>query len=290
LNPAPRGMMLSMSADTVSSSEASRWLDRLERGLRDNEGEALRTWLAIAGNRSCLLSQARFGRSSDVVAVLTRLFPDSPELKTLRKRRHALSVVAVCGCAATIVVAACYAFNGRAPWSFDFQTASKERFVRLMYVTEPKHTLQITLPDGSVMTLNGATEVEVFYWPHSRDVGLRHGEAKFDVLPASGRPFNVRAGERLFEAEGATTFDIRVLEPETLELAVADGGVKAFYQADGSQETPAKARLRANAVLADTTVGPLELAHLEPGYQFPAAFASRAHPPALDFGTQPALD
>jgi hypothetical protein len=101
--------MLSMSADTVSSSEASRWLDRLERGLRDNEGEALRTWLALAGNRSCLLSQARFGRSSAVVAVLTRLFPDSPELKTLRKRRHALSVVAVCACAATIVVAACYA-------------------------------------------------------------------------------------------------------------------------------------------------------------------------------------
>jgi transmembrane sensor len=262
-------MMLRMTAETVtSSSEASRWLDRLERGLRDDEGEALQAWLAVGANRSALLSQARFGRSSDVVAVLTRLFPGSPELKTLRKRRHALSVVAVCACATTIVIAACYVFNGRAPWSFDLQTAAKERFVRLMYVTEPRHTLQITLPDGSVMTLNGGTEVEVFYWPHSRDVGLRHGEAKFTVLPASGRPFNVSAGERIFEAEGATTFDIQVLAPETLELAVENGGVKAFYQRDGHEDTPAKARLRANAVLADTTVGPLELAHLEPGFQF----------------------
>jgi transmembrane sensor len=260
-----------MTADPINRNrEASRWLDRLERGLRDQEGEALRVWLTVAENRSCLLSQARLGRGADVMAVLTRLFPDSPELKTTRGRRHKLSMAAVCAGAAGVVVAAYFAFNGRPPWSFDFRAASAERFARRIYATAPDQTRRIALPDGSVMTLNGATQVEIFYWPRSRMVGLPQGEASFHVLPAPDRPFTVSVGARVFEVEGekTSTFDIRILAPDSLELAVTDGKVKALYIPSGYLETSAEARLRANsAPTADTVVGPLELISVEPGSQ-----------------------
>lgn len=52
---------------------------------------------------------------------------------------------------------------------------------------------RVTLPDGSVAWLNTDTALDVAYNSERRRVFLRQGEAHFEVVPDSGRPFDVRA-------------------------------------------------------------------------------------------------
>jgi transmembrane sensor len=247
--------------------EAAQWLARLERGLRDDEGQALREWLNDATNRSCLLSQARIGVSPEALAVLTHLFPNSPELNKTTQRRHLLNVAALSAAAATIVVTAYFAFNARIPWAKGSR-ATSEPFLRSVYATGADETHRITLPDGSLVALNRGTRLMVMYWPNYRSVTLLQGEARFRVTPASEWPFSVRAGNHFFFYITGSSFDVRILTPETIELTVADGEVKVVHELEPSKNTPAEARLRDNSEPDQTIVGPLEFARFESGLEF----------------------
>src|SRR5438552_15550794 len=54
---------------------ASQWLAKLERGLRLDEGPALRKWLQPTAHRTAILEVARQRASPDVMALLADLIP-----------------------------------------------------------------------------------------------------------------------------------------------------------------------------------------------------------------------
>lgn len=66
----------------------------------------------------------------------------------------------------------------------------------------------VRLEDGSRITLDTATRVEVRYDGSRRRVMLTSGQAMFDVASEAGRPFLVRAGDTEVVALG-TRFDVR---------------------------------------------------------------------------------
>lgn len=82
----------------------------------------------------------------------------------------------------------------------------------------------ITLPDGTVVTLDTDTALRTVESRRERRVELARGQAFFQVAKDPGRPFVVVAGERRVTALG-TAFGVRV-DKDLFELTMVEGEVK----------------------------------------------------------------
>lgn len=96
-------------------------------------------------------------------------------------------------------------------WRADYHTATGAR-------------QEITLPDGSRMTLNTASAVSLDFEGPKRSVTLLQGEAYFDVVPDPSRPFTVSAAFSEVEVKG-TAFAVRTesgMDTVVLERGLVD--------------------------------------------------------------------
>jgi transmembrane sensor len=83
----------------------------------------------------------------------------------------------------------------------------------------------VTLADGSIVTLNTNTIVETDLRRNSREIYLRKGEAHFQVAHDRSRPFLVHAGDAVVRAVG-TAFEVRVLTDQHVDVVVDEGRVE----------------------------------------------------------------
>ncbi|MDB6092565.1 MAG: anti-FecI sigma factor, FecR [Verrucomicrobia bacterium] len=95
---------------------------------------------------------------------------------------------------------------------------------------------QLTLPDGSIVTLNTDSAVDVVYTPGERRLLLTKGEAYFAVAKDKARPFIVGVGNVAVRAVG-TAFNIR-LKARQIEVVVTEGLVKVDDTANGGSVLP----------------------------------------------------
>ena len=137
-------------------------------------------------------------------------------------------VVAVAASIAVVAGAALlvYTTNGFEPEASPIQTAAAE--IRTL-----------TLPDGSVATLGGRSRIETHYEADARRVTLLEGDAYFDVVPDTSRPFFVDAGTRVVRVVG-TEFSVS-RDSEAVRIAVAEGKVEVFNP--GVKDLPVEALL-----------------------------------------------
>lgn len=249
-----------------TSKEASVWLARLDRGLREGEGAALRDWLKVPSHRHAILEMARMWHGDDTVAVLSALFPNSRELKKQTRRRRGLLAISLAAVASLCIVAYAGAtLDEHMPWDYfgGMDPAGPASTTRV-YLTSVGETREVKLPDDSTVLLNTDTRLVVDYRLHSRSVSLSDGEAIFNVKTDADRPFTVRAGRREFQAVG-TRFNVRVLTPEMVELTVTDGTVKLLYAPPILPETPAMRR--EILTYGEEDIGAFETALAQPGFQ-----------------------
>lgn len=92
------------------------------------------------------------------------------------------------------------------------------------YHTEVGALQAVPLSDGSRMTLNTNTRLQVDVTPTERRVSLARGEAFFEVAKDPARPFVVVAGDRRVVAVG-TQFSVR-RDGDELRVLVAEGTVR----------------------------------------------------------------
>ena len=116
------------------------------------------------------------------------------------------------------------------------------------------------LPDGSLVTLNVASQLSYSIGPASRVINLVDGEAAFSVMADPNRPFVVRAGDFEIRAIG-TSFNVRQRNG-LVEVAVSEGKVQICRASGGA----------AVATLASLEAGQL--------LRFPAVFAGEDFPAA----------
>lgn len=81
----------------------------------------------------------------------------------------------------------------------------------------------VTLADGSTISLDAGTAVEVLYTRNARELTIEQGRAKFVVAKGLLRPFTVHAGSKLVVATG-TAFSVERLR-DTVNVVLYEGHV-----------------------------------------------------------------
>jgi len=106
------------------------------------------------------------------------------------------------------------------------------------------------LADGSRLSLDADTEVDVRLHDDRRELTLVRGRAKFDVAKDPLRPFTVTAGEKLVVATG-TSFSVEMLE-RRMHVLLYEGHVAVL---DSGDKKPVAGRSPAAAADQELTPG-----------------------------------
>lgn len=216
-------------------AQAADWWIRTMSGLDPAEAAGRDAWLAA--DPAHAEAYARVRRGWDALGALA----DTPAIAALRAEaaapappRHWWPAVAVAAAVALVA-------GGGGLW-LRSAPGVEQAPVRLALSTRPGEQGQFALPDGSVVTLDTDSQVDVAFAGHRRDLALARGQAYFRVAHDRTRPFVVRAGEREVVAVG-TEFDVAE-ENGRVTIALTRGRVRV---------EPAGARM-APAAAGDTAV------------------------------------
>jgi transmembrane sensor len=127
------------------------------------------------------------------------------------------------------------------------------------YITAVGEQRVVTLDDGSVLTLNTQSHVQVRYSANSRDIYLKEGQAAFKVAHET-RPFYVHAGAAEIRDIG-TDFDVRYFaDTNKVILAVTEGVV----QVSGKAQHDTRAGLKDSFALKPSTITAGERTVIDP--------------------------
>jgi transmembrane sensor len=119
------------------------------------------------------------------------------------------------------------------------------------HTTRKGETKVISLDDGSVITLNTNTRLQVRYAEHRRQIDLLEGEALFDVAKDRDRPFVVSARNANVRAVG-TSFTVSNVSSAPVEVLVREGTVDVM-RADQPQQPAARVTANCRAILPRDT-------------------------------------
>jgi len=125
----------------------------------------------------------------------------------------------------------------------------------------------VTLADGSIVSLNTNTILETDLSRHLREIYLRKGEAHFQVAHDRSRPFLVHAGDAVVRAVG-TEFEVRLHTDQHVDVVVNEGRVEVQDTKQGGRGVvlPTVRALSAGQALstasADYSVTPVTPAQL----------------------------
>ena len=204
-----------LKTQTQIDNEAAVWTWRLDSGsLTPAERGELDAWLrADARHRSAFEELNLTWNALDRLAERPRdgkiaAFARPERRRSLPARRYREAAAA-----AVLVVAL-----GAALW------LTRRPGMQLIS-TAVGQQRQARLADGSQLTLNTNTLLAVKLTRDRRDVYLRRGEAHFDVVHDSARPFYVHAGDTVIRDVG-TQFEVRVHSDRDIDVLVDEGQVE----------------------------------------------------------------
>lgn len=218
------------SSDQILS-EAASWIAQLESGPISAEDEkALKEWVIRSpAHRAALRQCARAWVDSDAAAILQPFFAEAVREHRLILRRSRYRPAR--RWSAAILVGFAIVFTAIALVHFSAVRGAST----IKIATGYGETETAALPDGSAITVNSSSRVEVEIDPGKRKVRLASGEAIFDVAKDRDRPFTVVAGEHVVQAVG-TVFSVRY-ESGEVSVSVLEGSVR-FLQKGQAPSTP----------------------------------------------------
>lgn len=221
------------SDQATIKEQAASWLVRIDGGkLNSDETAEFQEWLGRSQfHRQYIEKLALNWDSMAGLQELAELFP-FPESEMPGKNSQPKTSITfphffsgglvslryriVLSCSATaLCLVAMIAFITQQPHQKNFITAIGEQAI---------HELE----DGSQISLNTNSRIEVDYTGDLRVIHLLQGEASFDVAKNPERPFVVYAGEGMVWAVG-TAFNVRYTS-DVVDVTVTEGIVKVYAE------------------------------------------------------------
>ncbi|GHH59126.1 MULTISPECIES: FecR family protein [Gammaproteobacteria] len=215
---------------SASAAEtAAEWCLHLSAGdLSEAQQQALARWLDADPEHARLLERARQAWHAVGAAA------EHPRMQALRRaaredaarsrRRHRAGYA--------LAAAACLALVGLGLWW---------RLAPEVYRTDLAERRTVVLDDGSRVTLDADTRLEVRYGEQLRQLRLRQGRAAFEVAKQPARPFVVRADDTRVIATG-TQFSVERLAGE-VRVVLYEGSVEVERARTGSASLRSMQRL-----------------------------------------------
>lgn len=219
------------TADAINR-ESADWAARADRGLAESEAAELAEWLAA--------DSRRLGAYMRMTAVLATTEIEGPANDVWATRRQTTRGSTrrwwLTAAAAASVAGIGLAIGLGRPRAYETRKGEKR---------------VLALEDGSIVTLNTATRIEVRYSQNLRLIRLVGGEALFEVAKNAARPFVVQVAKVNVRALG-TSFIITATNDRTVKVVVREGVVEL---ARPRVPTQAAMRLEANtrAIVSNAT-------------------------------------
>jgi transmembrane sensor len=203
------------------AAEASAWLAQLETGeLRAADLDAFREWMCRSPRHAAEIK--RLAKLSQNLNVLTEMA--EPIHEAAMHYRPVIGRGDHWRRFKSVYLGALSTIAGVLFILLFFSQATDEDLEPMLITTAIGETREVELPDGTRITLNTDSRLEVDYDTHRRNARLLSGEAFFDVTPNANRPFWVYAGENNIRVVG-TAFLVRLLQ-ENLAVTVTKGRVE----------------------------------------------------------------
>jgi transmembrane sensor len=209
----------------AATKAAAGWALEAEHGLTAARARQLDAWLAadpahapaLAAAQDALAILAAHAADAEIMALRRAALTARPE--PLARYRPPLAAVAAVLMLALPVGGWLLSERGQPVAEATATLAETDR-----YATAVGERSTITLPDGSVMVLNTASQAEVAYSESARTVRLLRGQALFTVAHGRPAPFRVEAGDRTITAVG-TIFDVR-MDAARVQVSMLEGTVR----------------------------------------------------------------
>lgn len=199
----------------VARQEAAEWYFRRDAGALSAEEDAqFQLWFAVPAHRR---AYEELAATWVALGTIPRPKTPLPARPPVWRGRTGLAGAAL---AAAIVLALIIPQSGwLLLWQADAATAVGE-------------TREVTLADGSVVTLNTDSAIAIAYDTSERRIRLLRGEALFTVAKDAGRPFTVETQGGTAQALG-TAFTVRD-EDDGATVAVVESRVAVRYPANAT--------------------------------------------------------
>ncbi|WP_420145738.1 FecR family protein [Sphingobium sp.] len=221
-------MPLTSPAPSSPQAGAAYWRAAMESDMMNADRHRMfEDWLDAAPE-----NRAAWQKSSAIWALFDEA--DDPHLRAMHAAalsarparrlrpvaRIAAAVAGLCAIAATVLAIGMKNDVRSAAVATTDQT---QTFDHKRYATQRGERLNATLPDGSTLTLDTDTVVDVAFSRTTRSVRLVKGQALFEVAKRPDWPFVVGAGDHAVKALG-TVFDISY-QPSGLKIMLVEGRV-----------------------------------------------------------------
>lgn len=212
------GKVYSLGNCETVEEEACYWLIKLDgdEPLSDEERQQLNDWIERNPSHSKeLLSISAFWNDANILTELS--VPLHGKRENDRPTSFGFSsfwqkynrVTLACFCLLSIMVVM---WNGQEEWVSNG-----------LYATAIGDHRVTQLRDGSIVTINTDSQIQVDYSEQERKIRLLRGEAHFDVVHDPDRPFKVFVGEGMVRAIG-TSFSVKLTDSE-INVLVSEGRV-----------------------------------------------------------------
>jgi len=273
------GKILAFPDMAALDAEAAAWVARFDAGdVSAQDQAAFQAWLnSSALHRQAIAEYGSFWSEFDKLGQLTDSIRAEREPDTQARRPLQVSGttywLAACAACVLVMVAVGGIFLQKIPDRPSVQHASTQPAaaplapVRQSYATAIGGQKKFTLADGSVVTLNTNSRIDVELLGNRRDIHLVHGEAYFDVVHDKTRPFTVYANRYVVRDIG-TAFAVHLLDKGLVNVRVTKGSVEIAASA-GKVSDEAKSlgvigagrdvvfgqRIERSAVVSDAELG-----------------------------------
>ncbi|AVG15653.1 hypothetical protein CFN79_07130 [Chromobacterium vaccinii] len=218
--------------EELADAEAARGRLRQREGLDEAGRAGLAAWLDASGKR-----RRAYAAHARVDALLSEMGGEQRQRLSVpppsRLRRHGLAACAALLLACTL---GWHWRAGQPQWTQTLASARGQQLARVM-------------ADGSRLSLDADTVVEVAYFSDRREAKLLRGQAMFAVARDAGRPFRVAAGPVRVTVLG-TRFAARNLYG-AVEVAVEHGKVAVADHGDAEAAAGTGGEARSKLLLTD---------------------------------------
>lgn len=221
-----------LSAD----EQAARWLSKQHSAMSGEEQRQFTDWKSQGDNAARYHAmQSLWQRIGDLPQENVARLRDSLPMKTHQTARHLFWRPALVAAVLCMVLV----------WPL-WQSLAPP-VMTMAFHTGRGETQQLTLPDGTVLSLDAETQGHVAYYPQRREVTLVKGQVFFQVNHQNDNPFVVLSGPSRVTVLG-TSFGVRYI-PQSMSGDGVDVAVSSGVVRIGPRAWLADIRWRAMATL-----------------------------------------